>query len=660
MATTTTSHLPISPVIPKEPLELLELKEDLERMGCLSLLDFCWSFCVESTIQEMRRNPLPQPEGDGIRACPEKWTMGRWQEVYGFPRQGGGWTSLKKEEYAKACFSTKDAKNGYSLQDCTDPRAKRVFAFLVPILHPEKPARITVTLANTVYGCFLGERMVNWAIIMREVVLRLVKGVNNNKRTPLCPFLIHLYHHFKETTAEEDIAYGTQLMLKKFDGTESEPELGSEGGSSSSQSEEEALPPPKRQRQRQGGAPSSRTRAAVRAAATGPAQLGGKTYPASALLEALRVYVDDVDRTLGQVSGLVGNPSREGLVAAVKEKVGGAGDLRMLEQKVTKLTTDLAKMKSRALEAEGSCKEALLQANASAAALSQVEEALYFPADAVAKAKMFDAKLERDGHVSSKRVIAFMVEQTVKLEEAYANMKVLVGNLTHTLPAFEDDFGGSGSETDSGGQDLGDQGEPKVVVLPDSPDIPPQAPPLGASACLSPSELTTQVQDGGRESTGVTREPSPKTTPRPPPRDDFVRATPPVVPLSVPQVGKTTSESSAFLRIPVATEDKSGHSSGQEVFTGTPRQVPASLPRPGLPPGITSVLLTPGGPGTSLTSRESLPVSSTPGVASSVNADLASTLVSLATAAAHPSSSKSAKKRKRKEEKRRLEERARK
>ena len=62
------------------------------------------------------------------------------------------------------------------------------------------------------------------------------------------------------------------------------------------------------------------------------------------------------------------------------------------------------------MDAEKSYKEALLQTNASAVALLQVEEALHLPAEVVMKAKMFDAKLDRNDHISSKRVIAFMME----------------------------------------------------------------------------------------------------------------------------------------------------------------------------------------------------------------------------------------------------------
>ena len=38
--------------------------------------------------------------------------------------------------------------------------------FVVPILYPEKPTRMTVTVANTVFGALSGVRLVNWGIVL--------------------------------------------------------------------------------------------------------------------------------------------------------------------------------------------------------------------------------------------------------------------------------------------------------------------------------------------------------------------------------------------------------------------------------------------------------------------------------------------------------------
>ena len=43
-------------------------------------------------------------------------------------------------------------KDGYVVPDCKDMRAKLVLEFLVPILYPEKPTRVTITITNTIFG----------------------------------------------------------------------------------------------------------------------------------------------------------------------------------------------------------------------------------------------------------------------------------------------------------------------------------------------------------------------------------------------------------------------------------------------------------------------------------------------------------------------------
>ena len=57
----------------------------------------------------------------------------------------------------------------------------------MPILYPEKPTRVMVTVANT------GEREVDWALMMRDTVWRLLTGVDKSKPTPICMYLLHLY-----------------------------------------------------------------------------------------------------------------------------------------------------------------------------------------------------------------------------------------------------------------------------------------------------------------------------------------------------------------------------------------------------------------------------------------------------------------------------------
>ena len=44
-----------------------------------------------------------------------------------------------------------DPKDGFPVRECRNDRERRVLEFLVPIVHPDKPTRVTRTLGNTIF-----------------------------------------------------------------------------------------------------------------------------------------------------------------------------------------------------------------------------------------------------------------------------------------------------------------------------------------------------------------------------------------------------------------------------------------------------------------------------------------------------------------------------
>ena len=53
-------------------------------------------------------------------------------------------------------------KHGHAVSDCIDPREKRILEFVIPILYPEKPNKVTKEIGNTIFGALSGEYKVNW------------------------------------------------------------------------------------------------------------------------------------------------------------------------------------------------------------------------------------------------------------------------------------------------------------------------------------------------------------------------------------------------------------------------------------------------------------------------------------------------------------------
>ena len=87
--------------------------------------------------------------------------------------------------------------------NCRNPRERRMLEFIMPVLNPEKPKRITLTMANTLFGALSGVRPVNWGVLIHEVVSRAIPYIGR-KPFYFPPFILHLYQHYECATIEEE------------------------------------------------------------------------------------------------------------------------------------------------------------------------------------------------------------------------------------------------------------------------------------------------------------------------------------------------------------------------------------------------------------------------------------------------------------------------
>ena len=77
-------------------------------------------------------------------------------------RKRGQGHGTRTDRFIDGMFSGRvNPKDGYVVVDCKDPRAKRVLEFLVPLLYPEKPTRVTITVGNTIFGALSEKRPVD-------------------------------------------------------------------------------------------------------------------------------------------------------------------------------------------------------------------------------------------------------------------------------------------------------------------------------------------------------------------------------------------------------------------------------------------------------------------------------------------------------------------
>ena len=123
----------------------------------------------------------------------------------------------RTDRFIDGMFSGRvNPKDGYVVVDCKEPRARKVLEFLVPLLYPEKPTRVTITVGNTIFGALSGERPVDWGIVVKDLVQRLLFGMGKSKVTPICPYVFHLYHSQELLLPVEKKEYRTKEALLKY------------------------------------------------------------------------------------------------------------------------------------------------------------------------------------------------------------------------------------------------------------------------------------------------------------------------------------------------------------------------------------------------------------------------------------------------------------
>ena len=75
--------------------------------------------------------------------------------------------ALRTDKYVDGKFSILiNPKDGYAVAKCVDPRERKVLEFVVPILYPEKPSRVTVMVGNTIFGALSRIRKVSWGLVI--------------------------------------------------------------------------------------------------------------------------------------------------------------------------------------------------------------------------------------------------------------------------------------------------------------------------------------------------------------------------------------------------------------------------------------------------------------------------------------------------------------
>jgi hypothetical protein len=408
----------VAPVIPDSEPERAALMEDLNSMGCTDFILKPWGFKDDQVVRELLGERCNAFDGT-IRADPGKWTEKVWRDVYRI-RPGGMGMASRKDDYIRGKFrGAVNPKDGYAIEDCASNRNRRLLEFLLPILHPEKPTRVTITLANTIFGSLSGDRKVDWGRIIHDLVSQLVGRVGKSRASPLCPYLFHLYKHEELLTGPEEEAWNHQEKMIQYGESESGDEDEPESGSESDSDEEDCRvtsPPPKRPRvvsppKEKGEKPVSEPGTSSRPkpqAGSQPKSFVGFGDPVKPVFDALvdlKADLESKNQVLIDVATVIGARPDRNLAAKVAECIADPVELERQQVEIRELREELKEIKAELLLAREESAVTRGVARDLALVANRIKDTLGAPGEAVAKALLFDSKILEENKISGSRLV---------------------------------------------------------------------------------------------------------------------------------------------------------------------------------------------------------------------------------------------------------------
>ena len=150
-----------------------------------------------------------------VRAQLDRWMAEHWEVVYSFQAFGEG-LNLLQDKYKSKYIKPIHPKNGYNILDCADEQEKRVLEFLAPIVNPDKPTWLIVSLSNCIFDTLTGAREIRWGLVIKEIVRKMVVGLGISKPSELTPFSYHLYESLGILSEGEDAIYKAAIVMLEF------------------------------------------------------------------------------------------------------------------------------------------------------------------------------------------------------------------------------------------------------------------------------------------------------------------------------------------------------------------------------------------------------------------------------------------------------------
>jgi hypothetical protein len=360
-----------------------------------------------------------------VRGRPQTWTDEVWGKVYGFPKKGSGLASRTDKFTAGKFRNAAHSKEGYAISDCLDARQRQILEFLIPILYPEKPTRVTVTVANTIFGAFEG-RPVNWGKVIGSVVAKLAANVGKGKTSPIGPYLFHLYHHAELLSDAEMVEYNTGATILQYGLTE---EVRAEEPPEEEEEEPEEEEQPLERRHRKSTDPASRGKLPVQQKITEEEEGSMSGFFKTGFNWVLQAqeYHDSLVDLLRRISREL-KTDPEDILETLK-KLPHPEVLEKKDKQIATLEKEKIDLQARLSWAQGEMTVAKQREKEALQLLKNLSGLVDKPADMVMKAALTQSRLTEEGHLTGSKVIRILVDFSSRMETTLKEMRQLLGRI---------------------------------------------------------------------------------------------------------------------------------------------------------------------------------------------------------------------------------------
>jgi hypothetical protein len=158
---------PPTPGYPGEKDRQDILEANLRKIGCGKLWDLPWRYSDDFMVNEVALQQLVMWP-DTIRGRSEKWTSKLLAQKWGLSLEGKDLPARKVNLAEKYFEGRPSGGDGWKLTDCRHQEFREVLEFLIPLLNPNKPKRVTVGVASAVVDCLINNEKYSQARIFEE------------------------------------------------------------------------------------------------------------------------------------------------------------------------------------------------------------------------------------------------------------------------------------------------------------------------------------------------------------------------------------------------------------------------------------------------------------------------------------------------------------